>query len=64
METRRGPSSAGGPWEHRQGRDDQRGRGLAIVNALSTDWSVSGDGTSRTVWFEIGENGSPASKGH
>jgi anti-sigma regulatory factor (Ser/Thr protein kinase) len=54
----------GGPWQHRQGRDDQRGRGLAIVDALSTDWSVSRDGTSRTVWFEIGENGPPASKGH
>ncbi len=54
----------GGPWKHRRGRDDQRGRGLAIVDALSTDWSVSGDGTSRTVWFEIGENRPPASKGH
>ena len=46
----------GGPWEHRQGHNDQRGRGLAIVDALATDWSVSGDGTSRTVWFEIGGN--------
>ena len=46
----------GGPWEHRQGHNDQRGRGLAIVEALATDWSVSGDGTSRTVWFEIGGN--------
>jgi serine/threonine-protein kinase RsbW len=45
----------GGPWERRHGHDDQRGRGLAIVDALATDWSVSGDGTSRTVWFEIGE---------
>ena len=46
----------GGPWEQRQGHNDQRGRGLAIVDALATDWSVSGDGTSRTVWFEIGGN--------
>jgi len=38
------------------GHDDQRGRGLAIVEALATGWSVSGDGTSRTVWFEIGGN--------
>ena len=38
----------GGPWENRQGHNDQRGRGLAIVDALATDWSVSGDGTSRT----------------
>jgi anti-sigma regulatory factor (Ser/Thr protein kinase) len=46
----------GGPWENRQGHNDQRGRGLAIVDALATDWSVSGDGTSRTVWFEMGGN--------
>ena len=46
----------GGPWENRQEHNDQRGRGLAIVNALATDWSVSGDGTSRTVWFEMGGN--------
>jgi anti-sigma regulatory factor (Ser/Thr protein kinase) len=52
----------GGPWKHRQGRNDQRGRGLAIVHALSTDWSISGEGTSRTVWFEIGEDGPPVSK--
>jgi anti-sigma regulatory factor (Ser/Thr protein kinase) len=46
----------GGPWEHRPGHNDQRGRGLAIVDALSTEWSITGNGTSRTVWFEIGEN--------
>ena len=50
----------GGPWEHHEGHNDQRGRGLAIVDALATDWSVSGDGTSRTVWFEIG--GNPSSR--
>jgi len=54
----------GGPWKLRHGHSDQRGRGLAIVDALSTDWSVSGDGTSRTVWFEIGEDAPPASKLH
>ena len=54
----------GGPWQHRPGRGDQRGRGLAIVDALATDWSITGDGTGRTVWFEIGENGPPAPKGH
>jgi anti-sigma regulatory factor (Ser/Thr protein kinase) len=54
----------GGPWEHRPGHSDQRGRGLAIVDALSTDWSITGDGTSRTVWFEIGTDGSPAPQAH
>jgi anti-sigma regulatory factor (Ser/Thr protein kinase) len=51
----------GGPWQLRHGHSDQRARGLAIVDALSADWSVSGDGTSRTVWFEIGEDAPPAS---
>ena len=54
----------GGPWEQRRGHSDQRGRGLAIVDALATDWSVSGDGTSRTVWFEMGENAPPAPQTH
>jgi anti-sigma regulatory factor (Ser/Thr protein kinase) len=54
----------GGPWEHRPGHNDQRGRGLAIVDALSTSWSITGDGTSRTVWFEIGGNGPPAPDAH
>jgi len=54
----------GGPWKLRHARNDQRGRGLAIVGALSTDWSVSGDETSRTVWFEIAGNTPPAPNGH
>ena len=54
----------GGPWEHRPGHNDQRGRGLVIVDALSTDWSITSNGTSRTVWFEIGEAGPPAPEGH
>ncbi|HEY7359792.1 MAG TPA: ATP-binding protein [Streptosporangiaceae bacterium] len=53
----------GGPWEHRPGHNDQRGRGLAIVDALSTDWSITGDGTSRTAWFEMGANAPPAPQG-
>jgi anti-sigma regulatory factor (Ser/Thr protein kinase) len=44
----------GGAWEHRHGLDGQCGRGLAIVEALSSEWAISGDGTgARTVWFEI-----------
>jgi anti-sigma regulatory factor (Ser/Thr protein kinase) len=43
----------GGPWESRHQPDGQRGRGLAIVEGLSSQWSISGDGTgTRTVWFE------------
>ena len=44
----------GGPWQRGPGPDDQCGRGLVIVGALASDWSVAGDGTSRTVWFELG----------
>ncbi len=44
----------GGPWEYRPEPDGQRGRGLVIVGGLSSDWSISGNGTgTRTVWFEI-----------
>jgi anti-sigma regulatory factor (Ser/Thr protein kinase) len=44
----------GGSWEPRHHQDDQNGRGLVIVDGLSRDWSVSGDGTgTRIVWFEI-----------
>jgi hypothetical protein len=44
----------GGPWESQHELDGQGGRGLVVVDGLSSDWSVSGDGTgARTVWFEI-----------
>ena len=49
----------GGPWEQRQERDDQRGRGLVIVDALSSAWAITGDGTCRTTWFEIGSRTIP-----
>jgi hypothetical protein len=29
------------------------GRGLRIVDALADVWGHDGDGTGRTVWFEI-----------
>jgi serine/threonine-protein kinase RsbW len=44
----------GGPWRRRPGSDDACGRGLVIVGALASAWSITGDGTSRTAWFEIG----------
>lgn len=49
----------GGPWEQRQERDDQRGRGLVIVDALSSAWAITGDGISRITWFEIGSRAFP-----
>jgi anti-sigma regulatory factor (Ser/Thr protein kinase) len=44
----------GGPWGPRQEPDDECGRGFVIVGALSSDWSVTGDETSRIIWFELG----------
>jgi anti-sigma regulatory factor (Ser/Thr protein kinase) len=44
----------GGPWRRRPGPGEQCGRGLAIVGALASEWSMAGDGTGRTVWFELG----------
>jgi serine/threonine-protein kinase RsbW len=44
----------GGPWESRNEPDGHGGRGLAVVDGLSSNWSISGDGNgARTVWFEI-----------
>jgi serine/threonine-protein kinase RsbW len=44
----------GGPWESRDASDGHGGRGLAIVDGLSSNWSISGGGSgARTVWFEI-----------
>lgn len=34
----------GGPWESRRKRDGQGGRGLVVVDGLSSGWSISGDG--------------------
>lgn len=44
----------GGPWQCWRQRDDQCGRGLALVEGLSSDWSIAGDENgARTVWFEV-----------
>lgn len=42
---------AGGNWEPRG--DDEGGRGLAIVAALTAEWGVDGDARGRTVWARI-----------
>jgi serine/threonine-protein kinase RsbW len=43
----------GGPWGRRREPDDQCGRGFVIVGALSSDWSITGNETTRTAWFEM-----------
>lgn len=38
--------------------DAARGRGMAIVESVSSAWGVVRDGTGKTVWFELaGEQG-------
>ena len=41
----------GGSWE--PGSDDDGGRGLGIVAAVSADWGVDGDDRGRTVWARL-----------
>jgi anti-sigma regulatory factor (Ser/Thr protein kinase) len=40
-----------------RGEEDDAGRGLFIVDVISTRWGVvpTGPGPGKTVWFEIGE---------
>jgi anti-sigma regulatory factor (Ser/Thr protein kinase) len=44
-----GVEDGGGLWTE-QPRSDVRGRGLAIVAAVSSDWGVEGDALARVVW--------------
>jgi serine/threonine-protein kinase RsbW len=39
----------GGPWGE-QPEGDERGRGLEVVAALSSEWGVEGDELARVVW--------------
>lgn len=43
-----GPETFGQPTCGREG-----GRGLTLVQALTTAWGVKGDSTGRTVWAEL-----------
>ncbi len=33
--------------------EEESGRGLQLVDGLATQWGVTGDHTSRTIWFEL-----------
>jgi hypothetical protein len=39
----------GGPWIEPP-RSDVRGRGLAIVAAVASEWGIEGDALARVVW--------------
>ncbi|WP_328386069.1 ATP-binding protein [Streptomyces sp. NBC_00400] len=38
----------------RAGGDDERGRGLALMEAVSLRWGVRREGACKTVWCEVG----------
>jgi serine/threonine-protein kinase RsbW len=44
----------GGPFVFGEaGPDDEGGRGLGIVDALTVEWGVAGDANGRMVWAEF-----------
>lgn len=44
----------GGPFLFRPAKaDDEGGRGLGIVDALTSEWGVAGDESGRVVWAEF-----------
>jgi anti-sigma regulatory factor (Ser/Thr protein kinase) len=44
------------PTMRRAGHSDESGRGLGLVNALSTAWGTRPDGVGKAVWFEVGRS--------
>jgi Histidine kinase-like ATPase domain len=46
-------SSAGEPLLHQPSSDREHGRGMAIVDALATNWGSDRTGIHKVVWFEI-----------
>ncbi len=43
----------GGPWTTGAMPDEERGRGLLIVDALATRWGITGSDTGRSAWLEL-----------
>ncbi len=43
----------GPTWGERSINDDEHGRGLVIVNALSRAWGMTPESEGRTVWAEF-----------
>jgi serine/threonine-protein kinase RsbW len=47
----------GGPWTTGVMPDEERGRGLLIVDALATRWGITGSDTGRSAWLELDPGG-------
>lgn len=41
------------PAPRRAGELDEGGRGLALLDALASDWGTDGGADGKTVWFEV-----------
>jgi serine/threonine-protein kinase RsbW len=50
----------GGPWNPGPVQDEERGRGLLIVDALATRWGVTGSEAGRSAWLELDPPPGPA----
>jgi serine/threonine-protein kinase RsbW len=50
----------GGPWTPEPAQDEERGRGLLIVDALATRWGVTGSEAGRSAWLELDPPPGPA----
>ncbi|MEV4225587.1 ATP-binding protein [Streptomyces bobili] len=46
------------------GPNDERGRGLLLVDALADAWGVQSEYPGKTTWFEIAPEPLPESSGH
>lgn len=49
------PDPRAWPLLRQAGRDDETGRGLALLDAVSLRWGVEQGPDSKTVWCELGE---------
>ncbi len=45
--------SPGWPVTREAGPEAEGGRGLALVEALSSDWGTRAEGVGKVVWFEL-----------
>jgi serine/threonine-protein kinase RsbW len=50
----------GGPWDPEPVPDEERGRGLLIVDALATRWGITGSDAGRSAWLELDPPSEPA----
>jgi anti-sigma regulatory factor (Ser/Thr protein kinase) len=55
LRVRVGDDSSALPERRNHAEDATTGRGLVLIEALSSAWGVEVDGDGKTVWFELSE---------